>query len=363
MDRPTSDCSPPEQVGFDGEVSAKSLRENASAQSSAKAGAVESRAAERGPSLPKRLSPQRLSALNTEAASLYRPITLVYMASIMLLMVPVLTLVDTSVARYFKSSPLSRDLDSALELSLVFSHGTGVFLVLMSIMLLAPRLRWQVPRLATLALGGGALATITKMFVLRPRPSSLNLEYAGSESSWLWAFDWDLSEIAAFDASTRAFPSGNVVTATALTIGLWILLPRGRVLFATIWAGVLLQRLNTGTHFLSDACGGVAIGLLWAFVCYHPKLMGTLFDRMAHEPRRRRRHRPAAVDGNPMSQITGPRTTDGPATSGEAMPSLGTVGLDADPPQAGVSPDGVQAGHVVPMTAGQEESQSSERAA
>lgn len=224
-----------------------------------------------------------------EATTVYRPITLFYMAAITALLVPVLTLIDTPVSAYLESSDLPRDFVSALELSLVFSHGTGVFLVLMAILMLAPRLRWQVPRLAALALGGGALATITKMFVLRPRPSQLDLEYADHGSAWLWAIDWDLSEIATFDTSIRAFPSGNVVTATALTIGLWIMLPRGRALFATIWAGVLLQRLNTGTHFVSDLCGGVAIGLMWSFVCYHPKLMGTLFDRMAPEPRRKRR--------------------------------------------------------------------------
>ncbi|MCM2372886.1 phosphatase PAP2 family protein [Aporhodopirellula aestuarii] len=275
MDRPTSESSRPEN-----RIPASPRLNPPSTDSSAP-----------------RAKSHRAAAATTanEAATIYRPVTLVYMAAIMLLMVPVLTLVDTSVARYFEKSPLSNELVSALELSLVFSHGTGVFLVLLSIMLLAPRLRWQIPRLATLALGGGALATITKMFVLRPRPSSLNLEYVGSESAWLWAIDWNLSEIAAFEASSRAFPSGNVVTATALTIGLWILLPRGRVLFATIWAGVLLQRLSTGSHFLSDACGGVAIGLLWAFVCYHPKLMGTLFDRMAPEPRRRRRSEPAVA--------------------------------------------------------------------
>lgn len=233
-----------------------------------------------------------------EATTLYRPITLVYMAAIMAMMVPVLTLIDAGVAAFFTTSPLPRDLDSTLELSLIFSHGTGVFLVLMTIMLLAPRMRWQVPRLATLALGGGAVATITKWFVLRPRPNSLDLAYFGNESAWLWAFDWDLSEIAAFDASTRAFPSANVVTATALTIGLWIMLPRGRILFATIWVGVLVERLHTGAHFVSDACGGIAIGLLWSFVCYHPKLMGTLFDRMAPEPRRRRRASESAAPNN-----------------------------------------------------------------
>lgn len=209
-----------------------------------------------------------------------------------MLLVPLLTLIDLPVARYFDGSPLPRDLDSALELSLVFSHGTGVFLILLSVILMAPRRRWHVARLATLALGGGAIATIAKMFVIRPRPNQMNLNFAGQESAWLWAFDWDLSQIASFDHATRAFPSGNVVTATALTIGLWIVLPRGRVLFATVWMGVLLQRLNAGSHFLSDVCGGVAFGLLWSYVCYHPRLLGSLLDKFAPERRRRPRFVP-----------------------------------------------------------------------
>ncbi|SMP69512.1 PAP2 superfamily protein [Neorhodopirellula lusitana] len=263
---------------------------------------------------------QTTSTTANEATSLYRPITLFYMAAITAMMVPVLTLVDMTIANYIANEPLDRDIASALDLSLVFSHGTGVFLVLLAIFMLAPRLRWQVPRLATLALGGGALATITKMFVLRPRPSTIDLKYAGHDSAWLWAFDWDLSEIAAFDLGTRAFPSGNVVTATALTIGLWVVLPRGRALFAMIWAGVLLQRLNSGAHFTSDICGGVAIGLTWAFICYHPKCMGTLFDRMAPEPRRKVRYEaPAESEGLSLTSFDSESQANAPAV----QPSFG----------------------------------------
>lgn len=228
----------------------------------------------------------RTAARHLEATTLYRPTTLLYMAAIFFLLVPVLTLVDIPLARYFASDPFPSELRSTMELTLVFSHGTGVFLILLALLLMAPRRRWHVPRLAGLALGGGALATMAKMFVLRPRPQGLDLEHAGFETAWLWVFDWDLSQVTMFDASTRAFPSGNVVTATALTIGLWVTLPRGRPLFALVWCGVLLQRLQSGSHFPSDVCGGVAFGLLWAYVCFHPKLLGTLFDKLVPEKRR-----------------------------------------------------------------------------
>ncbi|MEM9367708.1 MAG: phosphatase PAP2 family protein [Planctomycetota bacterium] len=290
-----------------------------------------------------------------DIATLYRPVTLLYMAAITMLLVPLLTLIDLPVARYFSGSPLPRDLDSALELSLVFSHGTGVFLVLLSVILMAPRRRWHVARLATLALGGGAIATIVKMFVIRPRPNQMNLYYAGQETAWLWAFDWDLSQIASFDHATRAFPSGNVVTATALTIGLWIVLPRGRVLFATVWMGVLLQRLNAGSHFLSDVCGGVAFGLLWSYVCFHPGLLGSLLDKLVPE---RRRRQPLI----PVDKMSRPATESGAGTSHLSVerPGTGPVPMLTDGPLAEgrfTEPSEKSAAGLIPPTAREEDGQ------
>ncbi len=124
-----------------------------------------------------------------------------------------------------------------LDLSLVYAHGSGIFLILVAIILLAPNRRWHVPRLATLAMGSGAVATLTKMFILRPRPNTLKLETATYDYAWIWSFDGTLSKVADFDAGTRAFPSAYLATATALTVGLWVVLPRGRWLFAGLCAG------------------------------------------------------------------------------------------------------------------------------
>jgi len=227
----------------------------------------------------------------TDEAAQFRLVRLLWLAGISLLLVPIATLVDVPIARWCASDPLNRELTDALDLSLAYAHGTGVFLILVCIVLLAPQRRWQVPRLATLALGAGAVATLAKLFILRPRPNSpyVNLDSSTHDSAWTWSIDWTLSQVANFDAATRAFPSANVATATAMTVGLIVVFPRGRWLFCTLCVGTMLQRLNSGGHFLSDLFGSAAVGLGWAYVCHHAALLGSIFDRMEPEQDHRRR--------------------------------------------------------------------------
>ncbi|MFK8113868.1 MAG: phosphatase PAP2 family protein [Rubripirellula sp.] len=216
--------------------------------------------------------------------------SLLWMAGITLLLVPMATLIDIPIAKWFGNGSLTREVGDTLELARIYAHGSGVFLILLGIGLLSPKDRWHIPRLATLALGSGAVATLTKMFVLRPRPNSLNLDAMNFDYAWIWSFDWTLSKIAHFDASTRAFPSADVATATAMTFGLWVLIPRGRIIFVALCTGTMLQRLYCNAHFLSDLFGSAAVGLTWAYVCYHPGLMGSVFDKMESDregPRKR----------------------------------------------------------------------------
>ncbi len=237
--------------------------------------------------------------------ALFRPSTLLWMAGISVLMVPILTLVDIPTARWFASDRLPKELSDILDLCRVYSHGSGVFMILLGLIMMAPKRRWYVPRLAALAMGGGAIATITKMFVLRPRPSGLpSLSTAPYDYAWLWEFDWTLTQVAMFDANTRAFPSGNVATAIALSVGLCMVLPRGKWLFVAICVGTILQRLSSGAHFVSDLFGGAACGLLWAYACFHPSLLGNLFDKMEPEtmPRRRRRDLKETITIEPVEK-------------------------------------------------------------
>ncbi|TWU51348.1 phosphatase PAP2 family protein [Rubripirellula reticaptiva] len=231
----------------------------------------------------------------------FRITSLLWMAGITILMVPMATLVDVPISRWFFHEPLPTVVGQTLDLSSYYAHGTGVFLILLGVIVLAPTRRWYVPRLATLAMGGGAVATLTKMFVMRPRPNSLNLDVASYDYAWIWSFDWTLDHIANFDASTRAFPSASLATAAALTAGLWVVLPTGRWMFVSICIGTMLQRLACGAHFVSDLFGSASIGLAWAFVCFHPSLLGSLFDKMEPERRPRRRRR---AYSNPNFRVT-----------------------------------------------------------
>jgi len=228
-------------------------------------------------------------------ATLFHSGVLLWMAGIAMLTVPMVTLIDISVARWFSGDPFPREVVSMLELMLFFSHGIGIFLILVGILLLAPRCRWHVPRLFALASGAGAVATIIKMFVLRPRPGVLNLDIATYDLAMLWVFDWELEHVATFATSTRAFPSGSTATATALVVGLWVVLPRGRWLFVMMCLGTFLQRIYCGAHFLSDVLGGIAIGLVWAYACFHPRLFGSIFDKLEPESRVRRRREPSRL--------------------------------------------------------------------
>jgi membrane-associated phospholipid phosphatase len=218
-----------------------------------------------------------------DEAARFRLACLLWLSGILLLLVPMATLIDLPIARWFSGGQLPGELGRMLELSSLYAHGSGIFLILVGVIMLAPKSRWHAPRLATLAMGAGAVATLTKMIVLRPRPNSLNLNVTTYDYAWIWSFDWTLSQVATFDASTRAFPSADFSTATALTAGLCVMLPRGRWLFVVLCLGTMLERLHCGAHFLSDLFGSAAIGIGWAYVCFHPRLMGNLFDKLEPE--------------------------------------------------------------------------------
>ena len=242
---------------------------------------------------------------------------LLWLSSISILLVPMATLLDIPIARWCHADLLPQEFSKMLDLSLIYAHGGGIFLIMVAILMMAPTKRWKMPRLATLALGSGAVATLVKMFVLRPRPNSLRLDLATSEHAWIWSFDWTLSRIAEYDAGMRSFPSGYLATATALTVGLWIVVPRGRPLFLAFCIGTMLQRMHCGSHFLSDLFGSAAVGLGWCYICYHPKLIGNVFDKMeaVQHPKRRRVADEHSYAASAFRQSTNTNTANTPLSA------------------------------------------------
>ena len=105
--------------------------------------------------------------------------------------------------------------------------------------------------LVVTAIGGGAIDTVAKMAIDRPRP----------------VVDHPIAT-----ALGKSFPSGHAMGATvfygALLVAVWpILAPRWRrpALIATITLvlAVGTSRLFLGVHFLTDVIGGFLLGLAW----------------------------------------------------------------------------------------------------
>ena len=146
---------------------------------------------------------------------------------------------------------------------------------------------------AALAMGSGALATIAKMFVLRPRPNGLNLNAASYDSAWLWAFDWNLEQVATFDAGTRAFPSGSIATAIAFTVGLWFVLPRGRWPLPVAVSCRLRSTALLRITLHERSFGGASLGLMWhMFASTHAcsDACSTRWNRVVHHETQSARH-------------------------------------------------------------------------
>jgi membrane-associated phospholipid phosphatase len=159
------------------------------------------------------------------------------------------------------------------QLSEPFGHGAGVLLFALAVFQLDPVRRWAAPRLLIVSLGAGMLADVVKLTVVRVRPHHLQSQGcpAGAFGDWLPLMD--------AGSVGQSFPSGHVAAAVGLALGLSALYPRGRWLFALLAALVAGQRLQEGSHYLSDILFGAGLGALTAAVCLFIGPLPALFDR------------------------------------------------------------------------------------
>ena len=172
--------------------------------------------------------------------------------------------IDMPVARYVGNVGIPGDLRKLFTVSEVFAHGMGVALILLAVAVLDP-LSWRrLPRLACYAYGAGLCAQLAKNLLPRVRPNVCDL----STSVWQTFLagggqDYaQLHQLAGRDI--HSYPSGHSATAVGLAFGLAWLYPRGRWLFAFFAALAVMQRIESGAHFVSDTFAGAAIACLVA---------------------------------------------------------------------------------------------------
>ncbi len=187
--------------------------------------------------------------------------------------------VDMQIARYVANGGMPGDLRKLFTVSEVFAHGTGVALILLAVAVLDPAHRRNLARVATCAYGAGLIAQLSKQLLPRLRPNVCNLTgdvwqtfLAGGAQRYA-----ELHQLAGRDI--QSFPSGHSATAVGLAFGLAWLYPRGRWLFAFYAMLAMVQRIESGAHFVSDTFAGAAIACLVAAVLWHQRWLNQLFTR------------------------------------------------------------------------------------
>ncbi len=173
--------------------------------------------------------------------------------------------VDLKVATYCIYVHKPSFLKTAVNLAEGFGHAIGVAWILLTLAVLDPQRRPKIVPLAVMTFGAGIFANLFKFPIARwrPRPGLL------FESVWQTFIGWrptaSLPEgLTKWSGDVQSFPSAHSATTVGLAVGLAVLYPQGRWLFATGAILSCLQRILANVHFTSDVFAGAALGCMWS---------------------------------------------------------------------------------------------------
>jgi membrane-associated phospholipid phosphatase len=202
------------------------------------------------------------SSLSEKSSPPVSPILTSYWGPVCLLLaVPFALPFDITVSRLSQDFPSLPALMELLNRAEPFGHFFGAAIVLVAIMLLdqtkSRRIGWAIGA----CLGGGLLANVIKLLVLRSRPRVSDLV---DGTVWDTFGGWIQRSTS---SSLQSFPSGHTATAVGLAVILCAWYPRGRALFITVACLVGLHRIVHLAHFPSDVLAGAAAGWLVAAWC------------------------------------------------------------------------------------------------
>jgi membrane-associated phospholipid phosphatase len=216
--------------------------------------------------------PRMLEHPQTDACGAPRAPRMLALAAVLAVTALVALAVDLPAARFFSHIHHMGpgDLRKSLALFEAFAHGIGVATILISVAVLDPLNRWQVPRLALCSYGAGVVNIAVKLLVGRMRPQEFWPDnFPDHVAATFTGFAPFLFQSAsAFARGMQSFPSGHAATAAGLAAGLARLYPRGRYLFAALALFAMLQRIECGAHYPSDTLAGAALGVAMTAACF-----------------------------------------------------------------------------------------------
>jgi membrane-associated phospholipid phosphatase len=204
---------------------------------------------------------------------------LCYLAAMFATAMAVAWTVDVPVASYFRLERQPEFFHELVSFAEVFGHGVGVAYILLAAYVLDVHQRRRLPRIVAAIVGAGLSADLVKLAVGRIRPRAMALDQVwDSFVGWFPKFHPEI-RLGLSVNDCQSIPSGHAAVATALAIGLSLLYPRGRWLFACFAVLAWLQRIETCAHYVSDTLAGAALAcLVWA-AFFDRRGLGRWFDR------------------------------------------------------------------------------------
>ena len=163
----------------------------------------------------------------------------------------------------FEHHGYAKPIFECLDRAEAFGHAFGALLVITTVVLLDPRMRYRWGWIAGGTFGAGLLANAIKLVVVRTRPRASDLI---DGSVWQTFQGWIQRESS---SGKQSFPSGHTATAVGLAVVLAGLYPRGKWLFATMATLVGLHRIFHSAHFPSDVFAAAGIGWLIGSCCLY----------------------------------------------------------------------------------------------
>lgn len=161
---------------------------------------------------------------------------------------------------------LPGDLKRSAQLMEVIGHGTGMWIIVIGLLVLRPDL-WRGAVTVLLSCGlAGLLANLVKLLVWRYRPAHFMPDLSLEDDSWSALREAANSSGTFWNTSynSGSFPSGHSATAFALAICLGALFPRGRWYFLLLACLAGLHRVLAHSHWPSDVFAGAFLGTLAA---------------------------------------------------------------------------------------------------
>ena len=194
--------------------------------------------------------------------------------------------IDVPVARcQLDTWPLG-DFRKMLDISEVFAHGFGAFMILMTVAVLDPLNRPRLPRVAACAFGAGLMAQVAKQFFPRMRPYAFDASGDVRSTFLAWGVETHEQAVELGRQAIQSFPSGHTATAVGLALGLAWLYPRGRWLFAFFAFLAAVQRVWSSAHYVSDTLAAAAMASVVAGAFLTEHRWGRWFTRFEQSRQR-----------------------------------------------------------------------------